>query len=151
MDDDAFVRIDQVLSSLKEKTSSNGLLFGQISFDSSPNRESDNKWFISDDWPHSTYPPWAHGPGYVISQDAARFIVEGHKQRDLMLFKLEDVAVGIWIEEYKKRGRKMKYMNDDRFYNAGCEAEYILAHYQNPRLMPCLWENLNKQHKPDCD
>ncbi|KAL7123722.1 hypothetical protein ABFS83_14G001600 [Erythranthe nasuta] len=152
MDDDAFVRIDEVLSSLKEKaSSSNGLLFGQISFDSSPNRDNDNKWFISDEeWPHSTYPPWAHGPGYVISQDVARFIVEGHKQRDLMLFKLEDVAVGIWIEEYRKRGRKIEYMNNDRFYNAGCEAEYILAHYQNPRLMLCLWENLNKQHKPDC-
>ncbi|KAL7120084.1 hypothetical protein ACP275_02G101300 [Erythranthe tilingii] len=101
MDDDAFVRIDQVLSSLKEKASSNGLLFGQISFESSPNRDNDNKWFISDEeWSHSTYPPWAHGPGYVISQDVARFIVEGHKLRDLMLFKLEDVAVGIWIEEY---------------------------------------------------
>ncbi|KAL7120086.1 hypothetical protein ACP275_02G101600 [Erythranthe tilingii] len=73
MDDDAFVRIDQVLLSLKEKASSNGLLFGQISFDSSPNRDNDNKWFISDEeWPHSTYPPWAHGP------------VEGHKQRNLM-------------------------------------------------------------------
>ena len=47
-DDDAFVRIDEVLSSLKTKPS-NGLLYGLISFDSSPHREKDSKWYISDE------------------------------------------------------------------------------------------------------
>lgn len=45
-DDDAFVRIDEVLSSLKEK-STNGLLYGLISFESSPQRDKDSKWYIS--------------------------------------------------------------------------------------------------------
>lgn len=45
-DDDAFVRIDEVLSSLKEKVS-DGLLYGLISFESTPQRDKDNKWFIS--------------------------------------------------------------------------------------------------------
>lgn len=45
-DDDAFVRIDEVLSSLKGKPSS-GLLYGLISFESSPHRETDSKWYIS--------------------------------------------------------------------------------------------------------
>ncbi|KAL0290227.1 UNVERIFIED_CONTAM: Hydroxyproline O-galactosyltransferase GALT3 [Sesamum angustifolium] len=150
MDDDAFVRIDEVLSSLKGK-SSNGLLYGHISFESAPQRDKDNKWFISDEeWPHSSYPPWAHGPGYIISQDIARFIVEGHQEEDLMLFKLEDVAVGIWIEQFEKKGQKIEYVHDDRFNNAGCESDYILAHYQNPRMMLCLWEKLQKEHKPEC-
>ena len=47
-DDDAFVRIDQVLTSLKEKPS-NGLLYGRISFDSSPHRDTDSKWYISNE------------------------------------------------------------------------------------------------------
>ncbi|XP_011071350.1 hydroxyproline O-galactosyltransferase GALT3 [Sesamum indicum] len=150
MDDDAFVRIDEVLSSLKGK-SSNGILYGHISFESAPHRDKDNKWFISDEeWPHSSYPPWAHGPGYIISQDIARFIVEGHQEKDLMLFKLEDVAVGIWIEQFEKKGQKIEYVHDDRFNNAGCESDYILAHYQNPRMMLCLWEKLQKEHKPEC-
>ena len=51
------------------------------------------------------------------------------------LFKLEDVAMGIWIEEFKKNGQEVNYMNNDRFYSAGCESNYILAHYQNPRLL----------------
>jgi hypothetical protein len=45
-DDDAFVRIDEVISSLK-KSDPHGLLYGLISFQSSPHRNKDSKWFIS--------------------------------------------------------------------------------------------------------
>ncbi|OMO53423.1 hypothetical protein CCACVL1_28661 [Corchorus capsularis] len=149
-DDDAFVRIDEVISSLKGKAS-DGLLYGLISFDSSPHRDKDSKWYISEEeWPHSAYPPWAHGPGYIVSRDIAKFIVRGHQERELKLFKLEDVAMGIWIEEFKKGGKQVHYMSDERFYNVGCESNYILAHYQGPRMLLCLWEKLQKEHQPNC-
>ena len=32
------------------------------------------------EWSNNTYPPWAHGPGYILSQDIAHFVVEGHKK-----------------------------------------------------------------------
>ncbi|XP_043723838.1 hydroxyproline O-galactosyltransferase GALT3 [Telopea speciosissima] len=149
-DDDAFVRIDEVLSSLEGKVS-NGLLYGRISFDSEPQRDRDSKWYINvEEWPHASYPPWAHGPGYIISRDIAKFIVQGHQEGHLMLFKLEDVALGIWIEQFKKSGQEVHYINDDRFYNTGCESDYVLAHYQGPRLVLCLWEKLQVQHQPLC-
>ena len=66
------------------------------------------------------------------------------------LFKLEDVAMGIWIEKYKNTGKDVKYISDDRFHNTGCEMDYILAHYQNPRKVLCLWEKLQKEHIPAC-
>lgn len=149
-DDDAFVRVDEILISLKSKNP-DGLLYGMVSLESKPQRDKDNKWYISpEEWPHESYPPWAHGPGYVISRDIAKFIVRGHQERNLKLFKLEDVAMGIWIEQFKKHVREVQYINDDRFYNAGCEPNYILAHYQNPRMVLCLWEKMQKEHKPDC-
>ncbi|KAF2310326.1 hypothetical protein GH714_007767 [Hevea brasiliensis] len=149
-DDDAFVRIDEVLTSLKGKAS-NGLLYGLMSFDSSPHREKDSKWYISnEEWPHSSYPPWAHGPGYIVSRNVAKFIAQGHQERDLKLFKLEDVAMGIWIEQFKKSGQEVHYISDERFHNTGCESNYILAHYQSPRLVLCLWEKLQKEHQPNC-
>lgn len=149
-DDDAFVRIDVVLLNLKGMVP-DGLLYGLISFESSPQREKDNKWYISsEEWAHDSYPPWAHGPGYIMSRDIAKFIVQGHQQRDLQFFKLEDVAVGIWVEQFKKQGRKVQYISDEKFYNAGCETNYTLAHYQNPRMVLCLWENLQKEHEPNC-
>ncbi|MQM11742.1 hypothetical protein Taro_044652 [Colocasia esculenta] len=149
-DDDAFVRIDEVTSILK-KSRPSGLLYGLISFDSAPHRDKDSKWFIStEEWPHAQYPPWAHGPGYIISRDIAKFVVHGHQELNLQLFKLEDVAMGIWIQEFKKTGQEIDYANDDRFHNAGCEGDYILAHYQGPRLMLCLWEKLQIEHEPIC-
>lgn len=66
------------------------------------------------------------------------------------LFKLEDVAMGIWIEQFKNTGQEVHYRSDDRFYNAGCESDYILAHYQGPRMVLCLWEKLQKDHRAFC-
>mgnify|MGYP005826367009 CR=1 FL=1 len=55
-DDDAFVRIDEVISSLK-KANPHGLLYGLMSFQSSPHRDKDSKWFISPKVRHvSSYP-----------------------------------------------------------------------------------------------
>lgn len=68
----------------------------------------------------------------------------------LQLFKLEDVAVGIWVDQFKKQGHKVQYITDERFHNAGCESNYILAHYQNPRKVLCLWDKLQNDHKPEC-
>lgn len=66
------------------------------------------------------------------------------------LFKLEDVATGIWIQEFKRSGQEVNYVNDDRFHNAGCESDYVLAHYQGPRLMLCLWGKLRHEHEAVC-
>lgn len=149
-DDDAFVRIDELLLSLKDKPSS-ALLYGLISFDSSPDREKGSKWYIrKEEWPLDSYPPWAHGPGYIISQDIAKFVVKGHRERDLKLFKLEDVAMGIWIQQYNQTVKRVKYMNDKRFHNSGCKPNYILVHYQTPRLLLCLWEKLQKESQSVC-
>ncbi|XP_068660470.1 hydroxyproline O-galactosyltransferase GALT3 isoform X2 [Aristolochia californica] len=99
-DDDAFVRVDEVLSNLREKNIPNGLLYGLISFDSAPIREGDSKWYISEvEWPYAKYPPWAHGPGYIISRDVAKFIVQGHQERDLKVVKLT-----IFLHIIKDRG-----------------------------------------------
>nr|CAB3473051.1 unnamed protein product [Digitaria exilis] len=149
-DDDAFVRIDEVVSSLK-KSNSHGLLYGLISFQSSPHRDKDSKWFISRaEWPFEMYPPWAHGPGYIISRDIAKYVVKGHQELSLQLFKLEDVAMGIWIQQYKNSGQQVNIVTDDRFYSEGCDADYVLAHYQSPRLMMCLWEKLKTEYQAVC-
>ncbi|KAG7624263.1 Galectin carbohydrate recognition domain [Arabidopsis thaliana x Arabidopsis arenosa] len=149
-DDDAFVRIDELLSSLEERPSS-ALLYGLISFDSSPDREQGSKWFIpKEEWPLDSYPPWAHGPGYIISHDIAKFVVKGHRQRDLGLFKLEDVAMGIWIQQFNQTIKRVKYINDKRFHNSDCKSNYILVHYQTPRLILCLWEKLQKENQSIC-
>lgn len=150
IDDDAFVRIDEVIYALK-KNDSQGLLYGLISYESSPHRDKDSKWYISEaEWPHDSYPPWAHGPGYIISIDIAKFVVKGHEEGELKFFKLEDVAMGIWIQKFKESGRNVNYMNDERFYNSGCGSDFVLAHYQGPWKLLCLWDKLQREHKAIC-
>lgn len=46
-DDDAFVRVDEVLTSLNRIQVNTGLLYGLINTDSQPHRSADSKWFIS--------------------------------------------------------------------------------------------------------
>lgn len=46
-DDDAFVRVDEVLASLQRIGVTRGLLYGLINSDSHPHRNSDSKWYIS--------------------------------------------------------------------------------------------------------
>ncbi|XP_062111601.1 beta-1,3-galactosyltransferase GALT1 [Humulus lupulus] len=150
-DDDAFVRVDEVLSSLKRIGASRGLLYGLINSDSRPHRNTDSKWFISpEEWREDTYPPWAHGPGYVVSRDIASAVVKLNKKGHLKMFKLEDVAMGIWIAEMKKEGLKVRYENDDRIYNEGCKDDYVVAHYQGPREMLCLWQKLQEGKGARC-
>lgn len=46
-DDDAFVRVDEVLDSLRRINAAHGLLYGLINSDSRPHRNPESKWYIS--------------------------------------------------------------------------------------------------------
>ncbi|XP_023742999.1 beta-1,3-galactosyltransferase GALT1 [Lactuca sativa] len=150
-DDDAFVRVDEILNSLNRINVTNGLLYGLINSDSQPHRNPDSKWYISpEEYPEENYPPWAHGPGYVISHDIAKAINNKHKKGDLKMFKLEDVAMGIWINDLKKNGLEVRYEQEERVYNEGCKDGYVVAHYQGPREMLCLWQKLQEGNRAFC-
>ncbi|KAG2610636.1 hypothetical protein PVAP13_4KG203200 [Panicum virgatum] len=150
-DDDAFVRVDEILSSLDRVNISHGLLYGRVNSDSQPHRDPYSKWYITPkEWPEESYPPWAHGPGYIVSQDIAKEVYRKHKRGELKMFKLEDVAMGIWINEMKKDGLDVKYENDGRILVEGCEDGYVIAHYQEPRDMMCLWDKFQKTKRGTC-
>ncbi|KAJ3694961.1 hypothetical protein LUZ60_000338 [Juncus effusus] len=150
-DDDAFVRVDEILSSLKRINVTDGLLYGKMNFESQPHRDPDSKWYITpEEWPEEKYPPWAHGPGYIISRNIAKMVYKRHKKGSLKMFKLEDVAMGIWINEMEKGGTAVQYINEERIFPAGCEMDYLLAHYQEPRDMLCLWERLQTTKRAWC-
>ncbi|KAE8675804.1 Beta-1,3-galactosyltransferase 15 [Hibiscus syriacus] len=150
-DDDAFVRVDEVLATISKENVRNGLLYGLINYDAQPHRNADSKWYISpEEYPEKTYPPWAHGPGYVVSNDIAKAVYTKYKEGSLRMIKLEDVAMGIWIAEMKREGLKVNYMNEKRVYNEGCNDGFVVAHYQSPREMLCLWHKLKDEGSAKC-
>ncbi|KAI3452846.1 hypothetical protein Pfo_009509 [Paulownia fortunei] len=150
-DDDAFVRVDEILNSLRRINVTRGLLYGLINSDSQPHRNPDSKWYISpEEWSDNKYPPWAHGPGYVVSSDIAKAVSKKHRKGRLKMFKLEDVAMGIWIAEMKKKGLEVRYEKDERIFIDGCKDGYVIAHYQGPRELLCLWQKIQQEKLANC-
>ena len=66
------------------------------------------------------------------------------------MFKLEDVAMGIWIADTKKEGLEVRYEKEERIFIEGCKDGYVIAHYQGPREMMCLWQKLQETKRARC-
>jgi hypothetical protein len=49
----------------------------------------------------------------------------------------------------KKDGLDVKYDDDGRILVEGCEDGYMIAHYQEPRNMMCLWDKFQKKQNEE--
>ncbi|KAG6493882.1 hypothetical protein ZIOFF_048885 [Zingiber officinale] len=105
---------------------------------------------IQGEWPEEVYPPYANGPGYIISSDIAKFVVSQHANQSLRLFKMEDVSMGMWVEEFNAT-TSVQYSHSWNFCQYGCVENYYTAHYQSPRQMLCLWEKLSHGFAQCCN
>lgn len=149
-DDDTFVRIDLVLDQVKKIQSGGSLYVGNINYYHRPLRSG--KWAVTyEEWQEEVYPPYANGPGYVISSDIAQYIVSEFDNQTLRLFKMEDVSMGMWIEKFNYTRQPVEYLHDVRFYQSGCFDGYYTAHYQSPQHMICLWRKLQSGSAQCCN
>ncbi|KZV51030.1 Galactosyltransferase family protein isoform 1 [Dorcoceras hygrometricum] len=141
-DDDTFIRIDTVLKEIAGTSPARSLYLGNLNLLHRPLRTG--KWAVSyEEWPEEIYPPYANGPGYVVSSDIAKYIVTQHQNHSLRLFKMEDVSMGMWVEQFNT-SKHVHYSHNWKFCQYGCMEDYYTAHYQSPRQMICLWDNLLK-------
>ncbi|EPS63577.1 hypothetical protein M569_11207, partial [Genlisea aurea] len=148
-DDDTFVRVDAILNEARRVPNDRSFYIGNINYYHSPQRSG--KWAVTyEEWPEESYPPYANGPGYVVSSDIARYILSEFDKRNLRLFKMEDVSVGMWVESFNATAAAVEYVHSFRFCQFGCVEDYITAHYQSPRQMICLWEKLTHFDRPSC-
>ncbi|XP_056158572.1 hydroxyproline O-galactosyltransferase GALT2 [Syzygium oleosum] len=148
-DDDTFVRVDAVLNEIDGISSKKSLYMGNLNLLHRPLRNG--KWAVTyEEWSGDIYPPYANGPGYVISSDIAKFIVSQHRNRSLRLFKMEDVSMGIWVEQFNS-SVPVQYSHSWKFCQYGCMEDYYTAHYQSPRQMICLWDKLARGQAQCCN
>ncbi|XP_051146070.1 hydroxyproline O-galactosyltransferase GALT6 [Andrographis paniculata] len=147
-DDDTFVRIDTVMMEVNKIESGRSFYIGNINYYHRPLRHG--KWAVTyEEWPEESYPPYANGPGYIVSSDVAQYAVSEFENHKLRLFKMEDVSMGMWVEQYNS-SRPVQYVHSLKFCQFGCIEGYYTAHYQSPRQMTCLWEKLQLHGKPQC-
>jgi hypothetical protein len=148
-DDDTFVRLDVVLQQITSYDKSLPLYLGNLNLMHRPLRRG--KWAVTyEEWPEPVYPPYANGPGYVITTDIAKDIVSQHANHSLRLFKMEDVSMGVWVEDYNATA-SVQYIHSWRFCQFGCVNNYFTAHYQSPRQMMCLWDKLSAGRAQCCN
>ncbi|KAL6997267.1 hypothetical protein U1Q18_007391 [Sarracenia purpurea var. burkii] len=147
-DDDTFVRVDAVLKEVKNVAFDKSFYVGNINFYHKPFRYG--KWAVTyEEWAEEKYPPYANGPGYIVSSDIARFVVSEFEKHKLKLFKMEDVSAGMWVKQFNG-SRPVEYIHSLKFYQFGCSEDYYTAHYQSPGQMICLWNKLQQQGRPHC-
>ncbi|GMH15340.1 hypothetical protein Nepgr_017181 [Nepenthes gracilis] len=147
-DDDTFVRVDEIVKEAKRVHSDKSFFLGKMNFYHKPLRKG--KWAVTyEEWPEDYYPPYSDGPGYIVSSDIARFTITQFEEGKLRLFKMEDVSMGLWVQQFRKT-RRVEYLHDSRFCQFGCVDGYFTAHYQSPKQMICLWDKLRNEGKPRC-
>lgn len=148
-DDDTFIRVDTILKELYGVSSRKSLYMGNLNLLHRPLRSG--KWAVTyEEWPQLVYPPYANGPGYIISSDIAKYIVSQHVNRKLRLFKMEDVSMGMWVEQFNS-STPVQYSHSWKFCQYGCLENYYTAHYQSPRQMICLWDKLARGQARCCN
>ncbi|KAL9682644.1 hypothetical protein QQ045_014446 [Rhodiola kirilowii] len=146
-DDDTFVRVDAVIDEAR-KLRDKSFYIGNINYYHKPLRHG--KWAVTyKEWPEEDYPPYANGPGYIISPDIAKYIVTEFEKHNLRLFKMEDVSMGMWVEQFNST-TPVEYVHSLKFCQFGCIEDYYTAHYQSPRQMMCMWQKLQYYGKPQC-
>ncbi|KAI9126379.1 hypothetical protein K1719_002800 [Acacia pycnantha] len=147
-DDDTFVRVDSIIGEARKVSRDRSFYIGNINYHHRPLRHG--KWAVTyEEWLEEEYPPYANGPGYIVSSDIAEFIVSEFEKHRLNLFKMEDVSMGMWVEQFNS-SRPVEYVHSLRFCQFGCIEDYYTAHYQSPRQMTCMWDKLQLQGKPLC-
>ncbi|XP_022976833.1 hydroxyproline O-galactosyltransferase GALT6-like [Cucurbita maxima] len=147
-DDDTFVRVDAVIDEAHKVRAGRSLYVGNMNYHHKPLRYG--KWAVTyEEWPEEDYPAYANGPGYILSSDIAEYIVSEFEKHKLRLFKMEDVSMGMWVEQFNS-SKPVEFLHSLRFCQFGCIEDYLTAHYQSPRQMMCLWEKLMQQTKPQC-
>ncbi|KAM0982565.1 hypothetical protein ACFXTH_015463 [Malus domestica] len=147
-DDDTFVRVGAVIREAHKVPEGRSLYVGNINYYHKPLRYG--KWAVTyEEWPEEDYPPYANGPGYILSSDIAKFVVSEFERRKLRLFKMEDVSMGMWVEKFNS-SKPVEYRHSLKFCQFGCIEDYYTAHYQSPRQMMCMWGKLKQLGRPQC-
>ncbi|CAL9226242.1 unnamed protein product [Arabidopsis halleri] len=149
-DDDTFIRVDSILKQIDGVSPEKSLYMGNLNLRHRPLRTG--KWAVTwEEWPEAVYPPYANGPGYIISSNIAKYIVSQNSRHKLRLFKMEDVSMGLWVEKFNASMQPVEYSHSWKFCQYGCTLNYYTAHYQSPSQMMCLWDNLLKGRAQCCN
>ena len=137
VDEDTFVRLDQVLSALKSKPKK--MMYWGF-FDGRAHVKKAGKWAEKNYVLCDRYLPYALGGGYVLSHDLVHYLAINS---DLFQFlNNEDVSLGMWLAPLKISRIHDPNFNTE-FKSRGCFNSYIVTHKQSAEDMRALNHSLH--------
>ena len=142
-DDDVYVSINNLLRSLIGLMSYDNAIFGFCMMTAEPNRDPESKWFVSmRQYPHSEYPGFCSGTGYVMPRQVAQGILK--VSANVPFFYLEDVYVAICARRIGVRLRNVFGFNNDKYpiLPWGCDMYGRRNFFTSHRLSPDEMENV---------
>lgn len=132
-DDDVFVNVPNLVNLLGEKSYADrsGFILGSIIQAAQPVRNRLSKWFTPESvYRYDSYPLYASGTAYLISQDVVTNMCSLMKNRMHSIFWLEDVFLtGILAKDLD-----VELIHDDRF------------NFQKKRRNPCWYSTAFTEH-----
>lgn len=141
VDEDTFVRVDQVLIELKSKPKQK-MHWGF--FDGRAHVKKTGKWAEKEFVLCDRYLPYALGGGYVLSSDLVSYV---SKNSDMFQFlNSEDVSLGTWLAPLKINRIHDPHFNTE-FKSRGCFNSYIVMHKQSMDDMRKLNQSLRANGK----
>lgn len=126
IDTDVFLNVPNLLKLLSRSNKSR-LIAGRGATSSKPLRNRSHKWYVSKkQYPFSTYPPYVHGPGYVLSRDVVRLLYQASTTTPPFVF--EDIYVtGILASQIGISSSNLKVFSNVR--------NQSLRHMETPSSM----------------
>ncbi|XP_077988091.1 beta-1,3-galactosyltransferase 5-like [Glandiceps talaboti] len=135
-DDDVFVNYLSLVRELAWQPT-NGLAIGYLNRNASVERNTTQKWYTPKDiYPHSTYPSYLQGQGYVLSNDVVSNVYNVSSQ--MQYINWEDVYVGLCLERLS-----VKLSHEERF------EDYTRWNNRQSDGLPCSLHNIFTLHGVD--
>eukprot|EP00300_Choanocystis_sp_HF-7_P041776 c8566_g1_i1.p1 GENE.c8566_g1_i1~~c8566_g1_i1.p1 ORF type:complete len:425 (-),score=63.38 c8566_g1_i1:80-1243(-) len=95
IDDDTFLHFPRLVSMLAKLPSVDDAYAGVIHRNFPVISNSKSKWYMSDQYSESIFPPYAAGPAYFLGRNLVQAI---HNSKPLVTYRVEDAGVGIWLQ-----------------------------------------------------
>ncbi|XP_044143404.1 beta-1,3-galactosyltransferase 5 [Bufo gargarizans] len=146
-DSDMFVNIFYLVELLLRKNQTSNFFTGILKPDDGPIRMRFSKWYISKkEYTKEKYPPFCSGTGYVFSMDVAQkiYIISSI----MPFFKLEDVYVGMCLEQLKIRLQELHseptFFATKPPFSVCTYQRLVTSHEVTPEEMLTYWEALQR-------
>lgn len=149
-DDDSFLRLDRLHSTIKEYRDTSVTYGAHCTFDFPINDNPDSKNYMRDTFDHDLIPVLCHGGGYYLGRSLFEYVVSAWDEGKLIHHRNEDVAVSLWLTgpDSKAPNLVLDPNMEVTFFWEECNPESV---YMNPmRVMDHyeVWKNLLESNNP---